>query len=115
MRLQTFAALAMGYTDLSCFTYNSGSSTLFEPPSSGDNSPGSGYFQFKETARQARNLSPALTRLISKGAGTRLNAGKNATGTTNPLPLDWKTWTAGSEGDPYITSIAASNLGTLNG
>src|SRR5438552_5673658 len=74
MRLQTFAALTMGYTDLACCTYNSGSSTLFDPPSAGDSSPGPGYYQFKETARQARNLSAALTRLISKGAGTRFNA-----------------------------------------
>src|SRR6266545_2876078 len=69
MRLQTFAALTMGYTELNCFTYNSGSSTLFDPPSTGDNSPAPSYYQFKETARQARNLSVALTRLISKGAG----------------------------------------------
>src|SRR5207248_2647909 len=115
MRLQTFAALTMGYTELNCFTYNSGSSTLFDPASTGDNSPGPGYFQFKETARQARNLGPALTRLISKGSGTRFNAGKNSSGVTNPLPLDWKAWVAGSEGDPYITSIAATNLGTTNG
>src|SRR5204863_4916085 len=38
------------------------------------------------------------------------------TNTANsPLPLDFKSWAAGSEGDPYITSIAATNLGTLNG
>src|SRR5205814_8052898 len=98
-----------------CFTYNSGSSTLFDPPSAGDTSPSPSYYQFKETARQARNLGTALSRLISKGAGTRFNAGKNSSGTTNPLPLDWKTWAAGSEGDPYITSIAATNLGTTNG
>src|SRR5439155_3855429 len=116
MRLQTFAALTMGYTDLNCFTYNSGSSVLFDPPSTGDNSPSASYYQFKETARQARNLSPALTRLISKGSGTRLVAGRNSTNTANnPLPLDWKAWVAGSEGDPYITSIAATNLGTTNG
>jgi hypothetical protein len=116
MRLQTFAALTMGYTDLSCFTYNSGSSTLFDPPSTGDNSPGPGYYQFKETARQARNLGPALTRLISKGAGTRFIAGRNSSNTANnPLPLDWKAWVAGSEGDPYITSISAANLGATNG
>ena len=116
MRLQTFAALTMGYTDLNCFTYNSGSSTLFNPPSTGDDSPGPGYYQFKETARQARNLSPALTRLISKGGGTRFVAGRNSSNTANsPLPLDWKTWAAGSEGDPYTTSIAATNFGTTNG
>jgi hypothetical protein len=115
MRLQTFAALTMGYTDLSCFTYNSGSSTLFDSAAMGDNSPNTSYYQFKETARQARNLGPALTRLISKGSGTRFNAGKNATGGTNPLPLDWKTWAVGSEGDPYITSLSATNLGTRNG
>jgi hypothetical protein len=115
LRLQTFAALTMGYTDLSCFTYNSGSSVLFDPPSAGDSSPGPSYYQFKETARQARNLGVTLTRLISKGSGTRFNAGKNSSGTTNPLPLDWKTWVAGSEGDPYITSITATNLGTTNG
>jgi len=116
MRLQTFAALTMGYTDLSCFTYNSGSSTLFDPPSAGDTSPGPGYYQFKETARQARNLGPALTRLISKGSGTRFVAGRNSANTANnPLPLDWKGWAAGSEGDPYITAISATNLGTTNG
>jgi hypothetical protein len=116
MRLQTFAALTMGYTDLACFTYNSGSSTLFDPPSTGDSSPAPSYYQFKETARQARNLSPALTRLISKGAGTRFVAGRNAANTAkNPLPLDWKAWAVGSEGDPYITSISATNLSSANG
>jgi hypothetical protein len=116
MRLQTFAALTMGYTDLSCFTYNSGSSTLFDPPSTGDNSPAPAYYQFKETARQARNLSPALTRLISKGANTRFIAGRNSTNTANnPLPLDWRAWAAGSEGDPFITAISATNLSSANG
>jgi hypothetical protein len=116
MRLQMFAALAMGYTDVNCFSYNSGSSTLFDPPSDGDNSPAPSYYHFKETARQARNLSTALVRLISKGAGTRFVAGRNSTNTANsPLPLDWKTWAAGSEGDPYTTAISATNLGTANG
>ena len=32
-----------------------------------------------------------------------------------PASLDFKAWIAGSESDPYITSITASNLGTLNG
>ena len=116
MRLQMFAALTMGYSDVNTFTYNSGSSTLFNPPSDGDTSPAPAYYQFKETARQARNLSPALTRLISKGAGTRFVAGRNSANTANnPLPLDWKAWAAGSEGDPYITSISATNLGSTNG
>src|SRR5439155_19438572 len=109
IRLHTSPALTMGYTDLACFTYNPGSSPLFNPPSAGDSSPGPLYYQFKETARQARNLSPALTRLISKGAGTRFVAGRNSTNTaSNPLPLDCKTWAAGSEGDPYITSLSAT-------
>src|SRR5439155_4624949 len=116
IRLHTSPALTMGYTDLACFTYNPGSSPLFDPPSTGDNSPGPGYQQFKETAQQARNLSPAMTRLISKGAGTRFVAGRNSTNTANnPLPLDWKAWAVASEADPYITSIAATNLGTTNG
>lgn len=113
MRLQMFAAWTQGYTFAGAFTYNSGATTLFT--GGGDNTITTLGTQFKESVRQSKNLSPALTRLISKGAGTRYIAGTNASGVANTLPISWAAWAPGAEGDPYLTSISRNNLGTTNG
>lgn len=114
MRLQVFQALTCGYTFLGTFTYNSGASTLFDPVFGGDNHITTYGTQFTETARQARNLAPALVKLISKGANNRFIPGQDSAGVTHPMPNGWSNWAAGAEGDPYTTSISVLNTGTKN-
>jgi len=112
MRLQLFEAWTCGYTFASTFTYNSGASTLFT--NGGDNTITSYGTQFKESARQSRNLGPALVNLISKGAASRFIPGQDSAGNPHDIPSGWVNWAPGAEADPYISSISASNPGTKN-
>jgi autotransporter-associated beta strand protein len=111
MRWQQFAAWTMGYKFADAFIYL-GNNTNF-----GTNPAGAIYQGFKETARQSRNLGPALTRLISTGYGTSIVPGKNASGATNPIPGDWLPFHKDNApaGQRYLTNITATNLGTKNG
>src|SRR3954463_3881669 len=114
MRWQQFTAWTMGFTFVDAFTV-SGSSSLFN---GGDmNSPTQPrYSQFAETARQGRNLGPALTHLISYGYGPSIVVGKDAAGTPNPVPGDWLPFNKSNAppNQQYLTSVAATNIGTKN-
>ncbi len=85
MRWQQFTAWTLGYTFVDAFTAGGGNTSLFN---SGDgNSPHQPiYNEFKETNRQSRNLSPALTRLISYGYGPNFVAGQDINGADKRAP-----------------------------
>lgn len=116
MRWQMFTAWTLGYTFVDAFTAGGGNTSLFN---SGDgNSPHQPtYDQFKESARQSRNLGPALTKLISYGYGPNIVLGKDASGTTNLVPIDWPLFNKANAppNQQYLGSVVAQNPGTKNG
>jgi autotransporter-associated beta strand protein len=116
MRWQQFTAWTLGYTFVDCFTAGGGNTSLFV--AGNGNSPNQpNYNNFKESARQSKNLGPALVRLISYGYGPNIILGKDATGAINPIPADWPTFnkTNAPPSQQYLTGITAQNLGTKNG
>jgi autotransporter-associated beta strand protein len=114
MRWQQFTAWTMGFTFVDAFTVG-GSSSLFNNSNHNDISQPR-YDQFKETARQGRNLGPALTRLISYGYGPSIVIGKDAAGNNNPVPSDWLPFNAADApaNQRFLTSLSADNIGTKN-
>jgi autotransporter-associated beta strand protein len=114
MRWQQFTAWTMGFTFVDAFTV-SGSSSLFTGGNM--NSPTQPrYAQFAETARQGRNLGPALTHLISYGYGPSIVTGKDSAGNSNPVPSDWLPFNKANApaNQQYLTSVSAQNIGTKN-
>src|SRR5262249_7300160 len=65
---QAFAAWTMGYTFTDAFIYAGGNNNF----ASGAGDPNGVYAHYKETARQSKNLGPALVRLISTGLNTSI-------------------------------------------
>ena len=118
LRLNRFAAWALGYTYTSDFTYNYGTSALFTPGYD-TNNPTATYQHVKEANRQGRNLGPALVRLVSRDVlfipGQHLD---NGTAVTNPTPIDMRTYPASfndTTKDPWIRGVQdITNLGTRN-
>ena len=115
MRWQQFTAWTMGYTFADAVIYDGGNTNF-----ASQGTPL--YSQFKETARQSRNIGPALTHLISTGYGTSIVTGKtfnpaNNQVTNNNVPGDWLPFsqTNAPAGQQYLTGISAVNLGTKNG
>src|SRR6185503_14322029 len=78
MRFELFAGWTIGYSFGTTFTYNSGASTLFDPAFGGDNHVTTLGTQFAESARQSRNLSPTLMKLISKGYNCHMVSGQDS-------------------------------------
>jgi autotransporter-associated beta strand protein len=116
MRWQQFTAWTLGYTFADAFTAGGGNTSLFV--AGNGNSPNQPYYNnFKESARQSRNLGPALTRLISYGYGPNIILGKDPSGATNPVPADWPTFskTNAPTSQQFLSGVAAQNLGTANG
>ena len=115
MRWQQFTAWTLGYTFVDTFTAGGGNTSLFN---SGDgNSPNQPrYNQFKEPARQSKNLGPALTKLISYGYGPNFVAGQDPSGVTNAPPIDWPVFNRANAptNQQYLTGVSAQNLGTKN-
>jgi autotransporter-associated beta strand protein len=114
MRWQQFTAWTMGFTFVDAFTVGTASS-LFDGGNM--NSPlEPRYSQFKESARQSKNLGPALTHLISYGYGPSIAVGKDASGTPNPVPGDWLPFskTNAPLNQQYLSSVSATNIGTKN-
>jgi autotransporter-associated beta strand protein len=111
IRWQQFAAWTMGYKFVDAFIFSGGNNNF------GNNTSGPVYLNFKETARQGRNLGPALTRLISYGYGTSIVQGKNASGQTNPVPGDWLVFNQANAppAQQYLTSVSARSLSYKNG
>ena len=118
IRLNTFAALAFGFTYLETFVYEQASigppaveSVLFT--GSGDSSPTAKFAEYAETNRQALNLGPDLVSLLSRSVyivpGEHLDGGAVV---DNNLPSGVAEWD--SSADSFITDINATNSGTAN-
>ena len=120
IRLNNFSAWAFGYTFVDSFMYDplqygpdAGGGANFGPVffTGGDTDlPTPQFYQVAETNRQSLNLGPALVRLIS--TDVRMIMGRHPGGVTNTLPAGVSSWDSGA--DPYITSIAVTNLGSKN-
>ena len=128
MRWQQFTAWTMGFSWVDAFHVGSSSSSLFwdgnqslpmdgRPDPTGQGRPARfTYTYFQESARQGRNLGPALTRLISYGYGPSIVVGKDSAGNSNPVPSDWLPFAKGNApaNQQYLTSLSAQNIGTKN-
>ncbi len=118
MRLQHFTSWAFGYKFLCAFVYTDPNHDPEAPlPSAlfdglGDQNPTPAFSYLAETNRQSRNLGRALVRLLSTDVRMKMGQYKNIFTFNNPLPSGISAWN--SSCDPYITSISATNLGTLN-
>ena len=114
IRLNNFSAWAFGYKRVTSFFYENVVRytdilpVLFSDDGSTDN-PTAQFYQVAETNRQSLNLGPALVRLIS--TDVRMKMGLHVGG-NNTLPSGVLSWD--SSADPYITSIAVTNLGSKN-
>jgi prepilin-type N-terminal cleavage/methylation domain-containing protein/prepilin-type processing-associated H-X9-DG protein len=117
IRLNNFSAWSFGYKMVDGFFYESPRDPSLVPILfSGINTdnPTPQFYQVAETNRQSLNLGSALVRLVSDDV--RFIAGKHATwfgSADNSIPSGVSAWS--STADPYITSIAATNLGGKNG
>ncbi len=116
MRWQQFTAWTLGYTFVDAFTAAGGNTSLFD--SGNGNVPTQPrYDQFKEAARQSKNLGPALTRLISAGYGPDIVLGKNSSGAVNPLSIDWQVFdkSHAPAGQQFLSAVEVRNLYAKNG
>jgi hypothetical protein len=118
LRAEHFAAWTMGYTFTQIFAYNttapSPEGILFSPGYNQTN-PTPAYYQIKEINRQAKNLGPALVRLLN--TDLRFVAGQklvNGSPQTNPNPIAIGNWTPGAGGDTYLHDFTITNIGTKN-
>jgi len=119
LRMNHFAAWALGYTVTFAFTYNYGSTALFNPGHD-TNHPTATYGQLKEVNRQGRNLGPALVRLVSKDVlfipGQHKEAGDKMV--DNRVPIDILSYPSGFNAmrkDKWIRGVLnVTNLGTKN-
>ncbi|HWB53920.1 MAG TPA: hypothetical protein VG722_06995, partial [Tepidisphaeraceae bacterium] len=119
IRAQEFAGWTFGEKFESAFVYDNAApgnniySELFN--GYGDSSPTPAFNQIAETNRLSLNLGPALVRLLTTKVAYVSGMHKTSTGATavNQVPAGMQTWVS-SRGDPYLTSISAQNLGTLN-
>ena len=118
LRVNRFAAWALGYKYTSDFTYNYGTSALFTPGYHTAN-PTPTYHQLKEANREGKNLGPALVRLLSKDVlfvpGQHMSGGSPVASAT---PIDMPAYPGGFNAavkDPWIRGVGAvTNLGTKN-
>lgn len=120
-RFQYFSALAFGCKSIAAFTYardvriDKLESYMFRgantPDTPNDTDPLPLFAEFAECNRQTLNLAPALVRLLS--TDVRVVRARIPDGELNPFEdtrvPDWD-----ADADPYITSIAATNSGSLN-
>jgi hypothetical protein len=119
LRLNHFAAWALGYTVTFAFTYNYGTTSLFSP--GGDTRhPTATFGQLREINRQGRNLGPALVRLVSNDVLFVAGQHQDASGKVadNRVPIDFSSSSTGLNTiikDRWIRSIQrVVNLGTKN-
>jgi hypothetical protein len=118
LRMNHFAAWALGYTVTFAFTYNYGTTALFNPPHDPTH-PTATYHQLKEVNRQGRNLGPALVRLVSKDVlfvpGKHNDGGKAI---DNKIPIDLPYYPQAMntlKKDTWLVGIdSVSNLGKRN-
>ena len=114
LRVNHFGAWAFGYTFTSAFTYNYGSSSLFEPGTD-TRKPTAAYHQLKQINKRGRHLGPALVRLLSTDVRFIAGESKDAAGKiiANPNPIDVPNWQFGAN-DPYLRRWTVTNVGTRN-
>ena len=129
IRLDNFAAWAFGVKSVEAYFYDSwpddpGGNPPLQPimfTGPGTNVPTNKFYQVAETNRQSLNLGPALIRLISTDLRMKMGRHQDEFGVpvTNDRPgagtgtlSEVSAWD--SAADPYITSIAATNLGLAN-
>src|SRR5436190_6730706 len=108
IRWQQFAAWTMGYKFVDAFIYTGGNNNFGGQPN------GPVYQAFQETARQGRNLSPALSKLISYGYGPSFVQGTGTSG----IPGEWIGFDRNNAqpSQRYLTGVSnVTNLGTKNG
>ncbi len=108
IRWQQFSAWTMGYGFVDAFIYRGGNNNFGGQPN------GPVYQAFQETARQGRNLSPALSKLISYGYGPSFVQGAQSSG----LPGEWINFERNDAqiNQRYLTGVSnVTNLGTKNG
>jgi autotransporter-associated beta strand protein len=108
IRWNQFVGWTLGYTFEDAFIYRGGNNNFGGQPN------GPVYQAFKETARQGRNLGPALSKLISYGYGPSFVQGAGSNG----LPGEWITFDRNNAqpSQRYLTGISnVTNLGTKNG
>ena len=117
-RLQQFAGLAFGMKSFDSFIYNyvvvdELDSIYFE---GNTQVPTLEFYKIAEMNRQARNLAPALVRLIS--TDVRMKMGQREDTLVNPIPADAASQVAiqawDSNANSYLKTISATNLGSLN-
>ena len=119
LRVNHFAAWALGYKFTSDFTYNYGTSALFVPGYHTSN-PTPTYHQVAEVNRQGRNLGPALVRLLSKDVLFVPGQHRDSTGAAvaNATPIDMAAYPGGFSAaikDPWIRGVGSvTNLGATN-
>jgi hypothetical protein len=112
VRLERFAALAMGYKFTSLFSFDS--PTLFDArvgvslfDKAGSNAQKTPRFDYwAETNRQTRNLGASLVGLLS--TDVRMVTGPRSSTAHGVSEFD-------GTADPFMKSVSATNLGTLNG
>jgi hypothetical protein len=120
LRMNHFAAWALGYTFTAAFTYNYGTTALF---TAGDTSrPTATYEQLKTINRHGRHLGPALVRLLSKGVlfVPGQHPGADAKPVSNKPPIDIDAYPGGFNHvpgkDPHVRGVDhVKNLGKTNG
>ena len=108
IRWQQFTAWTMGYSFVDAFIYRGGNNNF------GNDTNGTVYTAFQETARQGQNLGPALTKLISYGYGPSFVQGAGSSG----LPGEWLAFDRNNAqaSQRYLTGVSnVTNLGTKNG
>jgi hypothetical protein len=118
LRMNHFAAWALGYTVTFVFTYNYGTTALFSPSHDATH-PTATYEQLKELNRQGRNLGPALVRLVSRDVlfipGKHNDGGKAA---DNKIPIDipyYPPALSTVNRDKWLVGVdAVANLGKKN-
>lgn len=106
IRINQFAAWTFGCKFVSAFVYNSDVSGDLPILFTGDcdTTPRPEFNMMAETNRQSRNLGNALVRLIS--TDVRMIANQHS------LPSNISAWDTSA--DPYIKTITATNLGSVN-
>lgn len=118
LRMNHFAAWALGYKVTFAFTYNFGSTALFNPPNDPTH-PTATYRQLSEINRQGRNLGPSLVRLVSREVlfvpGKHDEGGKAV---DNKIPIDIPYYPPAMNTlhkDKWLVGIdGVSNLGKKN-
>ncbi len=118
MRDQQFAGWTFGEKFESSFVYDTPNCCGVTPQfftGLGDANPTPALAQQSESNRESRNLGPALVRLISTDVRFFPGQHKDASNATvsNDVPAGVQTWVSG-QGDPYLRSCNAVNLGTTN-